>query len=115
MTTETDQDTTQSLLLSRAEFDALLRRLNLANTRRTYQAFARRAEQESWSYCDFLGRLLMEEVAKRKQTRLQRCTRSAHFPFFKTIEEFDFTQQSKLENRSWVPTWGQTSSPKGAR
>jgi len=96
MTTEKDQNTTPSLPLSRAEFDALLRRLNLANTRRTYQAFARRAEQESWSYCDFLGQLLVEEVAKRKQTRLQRCTRGAHFPFFKTIEEFDFAQQSKL-------------------
>ena len=96
MTTETDQNTTQSPPLSQAEFDALFRRLNLANTRQTYQALARRAEQEGWSYCDFLGRLLVEEVAKRKQTRLQRCTRGAHFPLFKTIEEFDFAQQSKL-------------------
>ena len=32
----------------------------------------------------------------RKQTRLQRCTRQAHFPFFKTIDEFDFTLQSTL-------------------
>jgi hypothetical protein len=29
-------------------------------------------------------------VAHRKHTRLQRFTREAHFPFFKTIEEFDF-------------------------
>jgi DNA replication protein DnaC len=40
--------------------------------------------------------LLTEEVARRKQTRLQRCTRGAHFPFFKTIDEFDFTLQSTL-------------------
>jgi DNA replication protein DnaC len=33
-------------------------------------------------------------VAGRKQTRLQRCARNAHFPFFKTIDEFDFTLQS---------------------
>ena len=45
---------------------------------------------------NFLALLLAEEVARRKQTRLQRCTRSAHFPFFKTIEEFDFTLQSTL-------------------
>ena len=96
MTTETKQNTTKSSPLSGAEFDALFRRLNLANTRRIYQEVARQAEQESWSYCDFLGRLLMEEVAHRKQTRLQRCTRNAHFPFFQTIEEFDFTPQSKL-------------------
>jgi DNA replication protein DnaC len=35
-------------------------------------------------------------VARKKQTRLQRCTRSAHFPFFKTIDEFDFALQSTL-------------------
>jgi len=96
MTTETKQNTTKSSPLSGAEFEALFRRLNLANTRRIYQEVARQAEQESWSYCDFLGRLLLEEVAHRKQTRLQRCTRNAHFPFFQTIEEFDFTPQSKL-------------------
>jgi DNA replication protein DnaC len=35
-------------------------------------------------------------VAHRKQTRLQRCTRQAHFPFFKTIDEFDFSLQTTL-------------------
>ena len=40
--------------------------------------------------------LLAEEVAHRKQTRLQRLTRKAHFPFFKTIDEFDFSLQSTL-------------------
>src|SRR6516225_10618596 len=96
MTAETKQNTTKSSPLSGAEFEALFRRLNLANTRRIYQEVARQAEQESWPYCDFLGHLLLEEVAHRKQTRLQGCTRNAHFPFFKTIEEFDFTPQSKL-------------------
>src|SRR6516162_928662 len=96
MTTETKQNTTKSSPLSGAEFDALFRRLNLANTRRIYQEVARQAEKENWSYRDFLALLLAEEVARRKQTRLQRCTRSAHFPFFKTIDEFDFTLQSTL-------------------
>ena len=64
--------------------------------RRIYQEVAVRAEKESWSYRDFLALLLAEEVARRKQTRLQRCTRSAHFPFFKTIDEFDFRLQSTL-------------------
>jgi DNA replication protein len=47
-------------------------------------------------YRDFLALLLAEEVARWKQTRLQRCTRSAHFPFSKTIDEFDFALQSTL-------------------
>src|SRR5207249_7700774 len=64
--------------------------------RRIYLEVADRAEKETWSYRDFLALLLAEEVARRKQTRLQRCTRNAHFPFLKTIDEFDFTLQSTL-------------------
>jgi hypothetical protein len=40
-------------------------------------AVAHRAVKESWSYRDFLALMLAEEVARRKQTRLQRFTRSA--------------------------------------
>ena len=82
--------------LSEGQLEPLFRRLNLAHTRRIYQEVADRAEKESWSYRDFLALLLAEEVAYRKQTRLQRCTRSAHFPFFKTIDEFDFSLQTTL-------------------
>jgi len=82
--------------LSEGQLEPLFRRLNLAHTRRIYQDVADRAEKENWSYRDFLALLLAEEVAHRKQTRLQRCTRQAHFPFFKTIDEFDFTLQSTL-------------------
>jgi DNA replication protein DnaC len=82
--------------LSEGQLEPLFRRLNLTHTRRIYQEVADRAEKESWSYRDFLALLLAEEVAHRKQTRLQRCTRSAHFPFFKTIDEFDFSLQTTL-------------------
>src|SRR6516162_9891047 len=82
--------------LSEGQLEPLFRRLNLANTRRIYQDVADRAEKENWTYRDFLAVLLAEEVAHRKQTRLQRCTRSAHFPFFKTIDEFDFSLQASL-------------------
>jgi len=86
----------QSPALSEAQFEAHFRRLNLAHMRRIYLEVADRAEKETWSYRDFLALLLAEEVARRKQTRLQRCTRNAHFPFLKTIDEFDFTLQSTL-------------------
>src|SRR5207247_7850066 len=95
-TTKMDDPMTQTTQLSPPQLDALFKRLNLAHMRRIYQEVAHRAEKESWSYRDFLALLLAEEVARRKQTRLQRCTRSAHFPFLKTIDEFDFTLQSTL-------------------
>src|SRR5215831_7735938 len=82
--------------LTAGELEVLMRRLNLAQMRRIYQEVADRAEKEEWSYRDFLAFLLAEEVAHRKQTRLQRCTRNAGFPFFKTIDEFDFSLQTRL-------------------
>ena len=82
--------------LAEGQLEPLFRRLNLAHTRRIYQEVADRAEKENWTYRDFLAVLLAEEVAHRKQTRLQRFTRKAHFPFFKTIDEFDFSLQTTL-------------------
>ena len=95
ITAKTD-NTPKSLELSEGQLEVHFRRLNLAHMRRIYKDVAERAEQEDWSYRDFLALLLAEEVARRKQTRLQRCTRTAHFPFLKTVDEFDFTLQSTL-------------------
>jgi DNA replication protein DnaC len=92
----TDHFGLQSRSLSEAEREALFKRLHLAHMRRIYQEVAVQAEKEGWSYADFLALLLAEEVAGRKQTRLQRLTRSAHFPFLKTMDEFDFSLQSTL-------------------
>ncbi len=82
--------------LSTVELDALLKRLHLANMRHVHAEAIARAETEQWSYRDFLALLVAEEVAHRTQTRLQRLTRRAHFPYLKTIEDFDFTLQSQL-------------------
>src|SRR5262252_10202933 len=96
MTAKTDS-TPKSLELSEGQLEVHFRRLNLAHMRRIYKDVGGRAEKENWSYRDFLALLLAEEVARRKQTRLQRCTRNAHFPFLKTVDEFDFTLQSTLQ------------------
>jgi DNA replication protein DnaC len=40
--------------------------------------------------------LVAEEVAQRQQTRVQRLTRRALFPFLKTIDDFNFTYQSTV-------------------
>jgi DNA replication protein DnaC len=78
------------------ELDAMLKRLNLASTRRIWRDLAIRAEKDEWSYRDFLVTLVSEEIAQRQQTRVQRITRHAGFPFLKTIDDFDFTYQSTL-------------------
>ena len=78
------------------ELAPLLKRLNLANARRVYPELIRRAEEQQWSYGEFLRVLVSEEIAHRYQTRMQRLTRRAGFPFLKTVEEFDFTYQSTV-------------------
>jgi DNA replication protein DnaC len=84
------------MMKSDIDIDALLRRLSLANTRRMWRDLVAKAEAEEWSYQDFFAILLAEEVAHRQQTRLQKLTRKARFPFLKTIDDFDFTFQSTL-------------------
>jgi DNA replication protein DnaC len=78
------------------DLDALLRRLHLPTVRRLYPDLAQRAESDGLSYRDFLALLMAEEVAHRTQTRIQRCVRRAHFPFLKTIDEYDFTFQAAV-------------------
>jgi len=76
--------------------EALFKRLHLANARRIHRDLIERAEKENWSFHDFLAVLVGEEVAHRQQTRIQRLTHRARFPFLKTIDDFDFTYQSTL-------------------
>ncbi len=84
------------MMLADPALDALLKRLHLANTRRAWRDLTRRAEQEHWTYRDFLTLLVSEEIAHRQQTRLDRLLRRARFPFFKTIDDFNFTYQSTV-------------------
>jgi DNA replication protein DnaC len=68
----------------------------LANARRAWRELVQRAEREEWSYRDFLALLVSEEIAQRQQTRIARMVRRAHFPFFKTIDDFNFSMQSSV-------------------
>ena len=47
------------------EFDPLLRRLNLANTRRRWRQLLERAQTHGWSCREFLGVLITEEISHR--------------------------------------------------
>ena len=78
------------------DLDGLLRRLHLPTVRRLYAELEVRAEKDGMSYRDYLATLIAEEVAHRAQTRIERAVRRARFPFFATIEDFDFTFQSSV-------------------
>lgn len=85
---------------------AIMRRLNLATVARLLADYETRAARESWSHRDFLALLLAEEVAHRTDTRVKKLARHAHFPYLKTIEEFDFVFQSSLRRQQLGPYLG---------
>jgi DNA replication protein DnaC len=89
------------------DLDPLLKRLHLANTRRTWRDLVQRAEKEDWAYDQLLLTLFAEEVAHRRGTRLTRAVARAAFPFLRTIDEFDFSYQSTLR----LTTIGSLLSP----
>ena len=82
--------------MSESPLNQMFKRLHLANARRSWPTLVARAEAEQWTYHDFLLVLIQEEIAHRQQTRLERLTRGARFPFLRTIEEFDFSCQSTV-------------------
>jgi DNA replication protein DnaC len=85
---------------------AIMRRLNLATVARLLGDYETRAAREGWSHRDFLALLLAEEVAHRTDTRVKKLARHAHFPYLKTIEEFDFVFQSSLRRQQLGPYLG---------
>lgn len=82
-----------------SDLDQGLRRLHLPTVRRMYPRVFEQAEKEGWTYREVLEQLVSEEIAHRKETRIQRSTRKARFPFLKTIEEFDFEFQSSVKRQ----------------
>jgi len=82
------------------DLDRGLKRLHLPTVRRLYSALAAEAEKEGWTYREFLEQLIGEEIAHRADTRVQRATRKAKFPFLKTIDEFDFAFQTSVKRKT---------------
>jgi DNA replication protein DnaC len=57
------------------------------------------SEEEEKSYLAFLEDLLEEEVACKEQRRVETALKISGLPFIKSIDEFDFTFQPKLNRQ----------------
>jgi DNA replication protein DnaC len=55
------------------------------------------AQEQNKSYLSFLDELLEEEVAQKEQRRIETLLKLSGLPFTKTIDEFDFSFQPKLD------------------
>jgi DNA replication protein DnaC len=86
--------------------EAGLRRLHLPTIRRRCLEMQQQAGSEGWTYSEYLLHLVEEEIAHRQETRIARATSAAHFPFLKTLEEFDFTFQKSIKRKMLGPYLG---------
>ena len=64
-----------------------------------YEALSEEAAAGEWTYVDYLERLLEEEAAGRQERAIALKTRMAHFPYQKTLDQFDFSFQPSLDRK----------------
>jgi DNA replication protein DnaC len=87
----------ETLVLERIE--ANLSRLRLPRIKEILQAVIKKAEDAGESYLSFLDDLLEEEVAQKEQRRIETALKISGLPFIKSIDEFDFAFQPKLDRQ----------------
>lgn len=74
-----------------AQLDLFLKQLHLGAFRERYQDLAEDAQQEGWSYEQFLLTLCEHEMARRTVNRRKRLIQQARFPMRKELADFDFS------------------------
>jgi DNA replication protein DnaC len=78
---------------------AHLHQLNLTRLAEHVDTVAEEAAKQEWTYLAFLDRLLDLEASARYERDVTMKTKLAHFPFHKTLDEFDFSFQPSINER----------------
>ena len=86
-----------TLVLERIQSN--LTRLKLPRIESVLGGVIQKAEEDGKSYLVFLDELLEEEVAGKEQRRVETALKTSALPFIKSIDEFDFTFQPKLDRQ----------------
>lgn len=76
-----------------------LEKLKMTQALAALDRLAEEASQQQWSYTEFLGKLLEEEMTARQERRLSIKQRLARFPWVKTLDQFDFDFQPGLDEK----------------
>lgn len=76
-----------------------LKRLKMTRAAEILDTVVSQAEHDGGSYLAFLDHLLEEEVVCREQRRVETSLKISGLPFIKSIDEFDFTFQPKLDRQ----------------
>jgi DNA replication protein DnaC len=83
------------------QLEPMLRKLRLSGVLDSLETRNKQAIEEKLAYTDFLSILVQDEVARRDQKRFASRIRRANFRGEKTVENFDFSFNPKL-NQSLV-------------
>jgi DNA replication protein DnaC len=87
------------------------RALKMPGAGRVYEALARQAREEHWTYEEFLHEVLSAEMTSRQESAVRARLREARFPEVKTLDTFDFTvtdgavsatQIAELARGEWI-------------
>jgi DNA replication protein DnaC len=78
---------------------ACLETLGLLQASEILDSRLQKAAAENATYADFLSDILGEEIAKRHQRNVEARSKLAHFPFKRTLEEFDFEFQPSVDKK----------------
>jgi DNA replication protein DnaC len=76
-----------------------LARLKLLRMAVGVDAVAQEAAKSDWTYLQFLDQLLNAEVSARYERDVAMKAKLAHFPFVKTLDQFDFAFQPAISER----------------
>jgi DNA replication protein DnaC len=79
----------------------VLRRLSLTFFAQHYEALGQETARKQLGHVEYLRRLAEGEAAARYERSVQRRTKAAHLPVFKTLEQFDWSWPKKI-NRAQV-------------
>lgn len=79
----------------------MLKKVNLHNAAGQIEEILITPLNQSISYEKFLEELLVCEIKGREEKRFERRLRHASFPEYKTLEQFDLTEQPSLSKRQF--------------
>lgn len=76
-----------------------LKQLNLTGIINSFEHLSEKSLSENSTPYDYLESLLESELITKEDARMTRWLKQAHFPFKKTLQDFDFTLPRKIDKR----------------
>ena len=90
---------------------SLLKQLCLPEIKSNWESLSKKAEDNHWTYSEYLKKLCEMEIASRYQKRIQRYIKESKLPAGKTLSTFDFASAKSInaaqikaiaENDTWI-------------